>query len=168
MAQKKSLSRIYLTGFSGVGKSRLGKRLARKLGFSFLDLDVEIEKKSKMSIQEIFKTKGEKFFRKQETALLYKTFLQSSVVVALGGGTLLNKKNLIKIKSKGTLIYLKNKKKILLKNSKKLSNRPLTYKKTTVKINSLFLKRQNSYQKSDFVWDLSKKKNLDLRIEELF
>ena len=94
----------------GSGKSRIGKNLAEKLGLPFLDLDDQIEKKHGKRISEIFKEKGEIFFRKSETEVL-KDILEdkNSLVVALGGGTPCygNNLDLIKNDTQSKMIYLK-------------------------------------------------------------
>ena len=94
----------------GSGKSRIGKNLAEKLGLPFVDLDDQIEKKHGKRISEIFKEKGEIFFRKSETEVL-KDILEdkNSLVVALGGGTPCygNNLDLIKNDTQSKMIYLK-------------------------------------------------------------
>ena len=60
---------LVLTGMMGVGKSTVGRRLAKKLSFDFIDIDKVIEEKEKSSISEIFKTKGEIYFRKIESQI---------------------------------------------------------------------------------------------------
>ena len=82
----KTASRIYLIGFMGSGKSHIGPLLASKLGYDFFDLDVEIENKG-MCISEIFKQKGEEYFRKTERDVLLETANLTKTVIACGGGT---------------------------------------------------------------------------------
>ncbi len=79
--------RIYLIGFPGTGKTTLGRKLARALGYSFIDLDETIEEKAGMSIATIFAQAGEAAFRKKEWEALQKTAEEENVVVATGGGT---------------------------------------------------------------------------------
>lgn len=80
--------KIVLVGYMGSGKSTIGKLLAKELGHSFLDLDEVLEDRMESSISDIFKCKGELFFRKKEHQLL-KDFLSedSSFVLSTGGGT---------------------------------------------------------------------------------
>lgn len=80
------LERIVLTGFMGSGKSTVGAMLAERLGWTFLDLDSEIEARCGMSVPEIFTQKGEAHFRQQEAAALAAVLGRSPVVIALGGG----------------------------------------------------------------------------------
>lgn len=80
--------KIILVGYMGSGKSTIGKKLSLKINLPFFDLDKEIEKKYNQTIDEIFKTKGEIWFRKLEHQLLSE-YIQSdkSFILSLGGGT---------------------------------------------------------------------------------
>lgn len=78
---------IFLLGFMGSGKTKLGKRLSKLLKYSFIDLDQWIEEKEGRSISKIFKESGESYFRKAESAYLYSINNISATVVATGGGT---------------------------------------------------------------------------------
>ena len=80
------VDRIVLTGFMGSGKTSVGRVLAERLGWRFLDLDAEIERRDGRTVPEIFAASGEAHFRKQETAALAGLLGQRRVVVALGGG----------------------------------------------------------------------------------
>jgi shikimate kinase len=86
----KGIDRIVLTGFMGSGKTSVGSVLAERLGWRFLDLDAEIERRDGRSVPQIFAASGERggeaHFRKLETAALAALLGQRSVVVALGGG----------------------------------------------------------------------------------
>lgn len=79
---------ISLAGYMGCGKSHVSKLLSEKLSFKLVDLDKEITKKNKATISEIFKLKGEIFFRKEERLLL-ESILKSNenIILSLGGGT---------------------------------------------------------------------------------
>ena len=82
----KGIDRIVLTGFMGSGKTSVGSVLAERLGWRFLDLDAEIERRDGRSVPAVFAESGEAHFRKLETAALATLLGQRSVVVALGGG----------------------------------------------------------------------------------
>jgi shikimate kinase len=99
--------RIFLNGFMGCGKSTIGKKLANKLGYGFIDLDDYIEKKSKRTIPEIFRSSGEDFFRGLETYSLKELATLENVVVSTGGGTPCFNNNMDLINSSGISIYLK-------------------------------------------------------------
>ena len=97
---------IYLTGFMGTGKSVVGKVLGERLEKSFVDLDARIVKASGKSVAEIFAAKGEKGFRKLERAALEKTARKNGLVVALGGGALIDKRNRALVEKTGILVKL--------------------------------------------------------------
>ena len=116
---------IFLVGFMGAGKSRLGKRLAKRMDFSFLDADQEIEKENNSTINELFVEFGEKGFRTLETNWLKELNVENTVV-ALGGGTPCFNDNMRIIQTKGKTIYLELTPKMLvdrLQNAKAI--RPL-------------------------------------------
>lgn len=80
------LQRLVLTGFMGAGKSTIGRMLARRLGWEFLDLDLLVEARTGLSVPEIFATHGETHFRKLESQALAAVLGRQNVVIALGGG----------------------------------------------------------------------------------
>ena len=93
---------LVLTGMMGVGKSTIGKILAKKLSFNFVDIDKLIEKRERCSINVIFKIKGEDFFRKLENKITLEELKKQESVISLGGGAFLNKS--IRIRTKKTSI----------------------------------------------------------------
>ncbi len=118
--------RIFLIGFMGCGKSTIGKKLAKTLSCKFIDLDKYIERKTGESIQQIFKEKGEKYFRVLETESLMEICKSDNLVIATGGGTPCFFDNMQRILDKGICIYLKMEANNLAKRlSKEKSKRPL-------------------------------------------
>ncbi len=101
------VQRIYMTGFMGVGKSSVTPRVAKRLGFSSVDLDEEIVQHLGMSVPGIFEVLGEEVFRETEWDLLQKYARQPAIVVSLGGGALGNPHALNLCLETGLLIYLK-------------------------------------------------------------
>lgn len=99
--------RIYLLGFMGSGKTSLGRRLAKKLDFVFVDLDNEIERLAGRPVDEIFKLFGEDHFRQLEQNVLHKTANLKRAVIATGGGTPCFFDNITFINSHGTSVYLR-------------------------------------------------------------
>ncbi len=77
---------VFLIGYMGCGKSTVGRRLARTLGYDFVDMDSEIEREEGMSVADIFAQKGESYFRAKETEHLERYASGSRIVVATGGG----------------------------------------------------------------------------------
>ncbi len=86
---KKNLA---LTGMMGVGKTSIGKILSQKLSMKFIDIDQIIEKKLNTTISDIFKKKGEKFFRKYEEKITLNEVSKLNTVISLGGGAFINPK----------------------------------------------------------------------------
>jgi len=114
----------YLIGMMGSGKSTVGKLLAKKLETPFLDLDHYIEVKNNKSINDIFKEKGENYFRQLETNALSE-IKASEIVVACGGGIILNHENRKKIASNGKVVFLKASISSLIKRLFSNIDRPL-------------------------------------------
>ncbi len=97
---------IFLVGPMGAGKSTIGRHLAELLGKSFYDADEEIEKRTGASITWIFDIEGEPGFRKRESAVLEELTQHENVVVATGGGAILEEGNRALLKARGTVVYL--------------------------------------------------------------
>lgn len=119
------IERLYLTGFMTCGKSTIGPILANTMGWEFYDLDDVIEENEKMSVVDIFKTKGEDYFRKLETETLRNLSSEHRTVIALGGGTMANENNVKIMKESGKIIYLKVSPEMIYKRIKNKINRPL-------------------------------------------
>lgn len=100
--------KIVLLGYMASGKSAVGKVLALALNIKFIDLDEFIEAHEKLSITQIFETKGEIYFRKKEGEYLQELLdSNESFVLSLGGGTPCYGNNMIFIENKSTSFYLK-------------------------------------------------------------
>lgn len=117
---------IILIGFMGSGKSSVGHWMAENVNMSFLDTDNYIEEKENCSIQQIFKEKGEEYFRNLETKTL-KDLQQklSNTVISVGGGIPVKKENRELLKKLGTVVYLRASKETLIKRLKNDNTRPL-------------------------------------------
>ena len=135
----------------GVGKSTVGKKLAKKLKLKFIDIDQIIEKREKRTIKEIFENKGEGYFRRIEKKISLEELKKSNAVIALGGGAFMNSsirkesKNLsisfwLDLNLKSLLIRLKNVKKRPLLNQDRLEE----------SVNKIYSERKKIYNKSDF------------------
>jgi len=101
----KSSSNIFLIGPMGTGKSTVGRKLAKKSSQQFYDCDGEIENRTGASINLIFEIEGEEGFRKRETRLLDELTLMSNIVLATGGGAVLDKENRTRLSARGFVIY---------------------------------------------------------------
>lgn len=136
--------RIFLIGFMGSGKTTIGKQLASKLNYTFIDQDTEIEKKFGMSVSEIFSTHGEECFRNAEKEALHSMRDQNNVVISTGGGAPCFFDNMLLMNSLGTTIYLKADPKTLasrLRHSH--GTRPLILGKTDAELLSYISEKLN-------------------------
>ena len=134
----------------GVGKSTLGKIVAKKQGLNFIDTDKNIEKKCLMKISEIFKKKGEEYFRSQEEKEVLEVLKKNESVIALGGGAFINKKIREKILKDCLSIWLDVNLNTLNKRVKWNKNRPLLNKKKNRNtIDKLYSERKNIYKLAD-------------------
>ncbi len=97
---------VFLIGFMGCGKTTAGKKLAKKLSYTFLDLDKEIEKQEQTSIVKIFESKGEDYFRKLEHQFLKDFNLKKNTVVSCGGGTPCFFNNMEMMNNIGYTVYI--------------------------------------------------------------
>ena len=147
------LTRIFLVGFMGAGKSTVGAYLAKKLDWPFIDLDKEIEKSSGDSIHQIFKSRGEPFFRQLETEALKKVDRFPNCVVALGGGTFIEETNRYLIKQLGFSVFLNLPLETVLQRCPIDNNRPLFQNRSSIK--TLYFKRLPIYGKTDLEIDAS-------------
>lgn len=102
-----SSGRIYLVGMMGVGKTTLGKQLAKQLHYSFFDLDKAIELAEGKSIAQLFEQYGESYFREAEQKALHATEGKDHIVIATGGGTPCYYNNMEWMNEHGITIYLK-------------------------------------------------------------
>ena len=109
----------------GTGKSTVGIKLAKKSSQQFYDCDHEIENRTGASINLIFEIEGEEGFRKRETQLLDELTSMSNIVLATGGGAVLDKENRTRLSARGFVVYLKSDINQLLKRTSKDSKRPL-------------------------------------------
>ena len=108
-----------------VGKSAVGRNLARKLRRRFVDLDKMIETTEGMKIGEIFRQKGESYFRRAEKRTLAKVLLQSEQVIATGGGAVMDEENLLLLREKSFLVCLTASPEMLLLRAGDNRRRPL-------------------------------------------
>ena len=142
---------LILTGMMGVGKSTIGKKLAKKLKYNFTDLDKLIEIKEKLSINLIFKNKGEDYFREIERSIALQELKKKKSVIALGGGAYLDKSIRISAKKLSLSFWLDVNVDILIKRLSRTKKRPLLYKKNiSDTIKKIYLERKKTYNEADF------------------
>lgn len=117
--------RLFLVGPMGVGKTTIGKLLARELGLEFIDCDQEIERRCGADIPWIFDVEGEDGFRDRETSVLDDLTAQDGLLVATGGGAVLREENRSFLKGRGIVVYLDSDLDLLVKRTAKDKKRPL-------------------------------------------
>lgn len=121
-----NLKNIVLIGMTGVGKTTIGEALSRTSDRSFLDLDNEIERKTKMSIEEIFSLYGESYFRRLESDVVGQLYQDKNLIVSTGGGIVLDKGNIERLRATGIIVLLEGSIDYIINNIKRSKiNRPL-------------------------------------------
>ena len=162
--------KLVLIGFMGVGKTSVGKKLAKKLDFKFIDTDYEIEKLENKTISQIFEDYGEEYFRSLETKVLKNSLKEKNIIISTGGGIITNKENYEILKNEKNVIFLdasvetiishlynETNKRPLLKNSKNLSD----------KIESLLSIRYEKYKEVSDILIKVDNKNIDEVISQI-
>lgn len=132
---------IVLIGMPAVGKSTLGRMLAKELSMELIDTDTEIVKKEGRQISDIFANEGEKYFRDVESEIVKECSLKKGVIIATGGGAILREENVSVLKSFGKLILLNRPLESLIPTG----NRPLASDRD--KITKLYNERMPIYNK---------------------
>ena len=135
----------------GVGKSTVGKKLAKKLKLKFIDIDKIIEKKEKRTIKEIFEDKGEGYFRKIEKKISLEELKKSNSVIALGGGAFMNSSIRKEAENLSISFWLDLSLESLLIRLKNVKKRPLLNQDHLEEsVNKIYSERKKIYNKSDF------------------
>ncbi len=116
---------IYLVGPMGSGKTAVGRELARALALPFLDSDAEIERRTGVDVGYIFEREGESGFRRRERSMMGELTGRSGIVLATGGGVVLDERNRERLKSTGTVVYLQTGVDEQLKRTRRSTTRPL-------------------------------------------
>lgn len=116
---------IFLVGMMGAGKTSVGRLLAKRLDKVFHDSDQVIEERTGVKIPVIFEIEGEAGFRNRESAVIDELTALSDIVLATGGGAILSDSNRARLKSRGTVVYLRATVRDLLNRTRHDRNRPL-------------------------------------------
>ncbi len=116
---------FFLVGPMGAGKSTIGRQLARQLGLQFLDSDREIEERTGVDIPLIFELEGETGFRAREKAVIDELTARPGIVLATGGGAILDPENRRHLGTRGCVVYLHTSVDHQLKRTERDRNRPL-------------------------------------------
>ena len=145
---------IILTGFMGSGKTAVGKRLAKRLGYTSLDTDLLIEEKTGKSISDIFSKDGEDYFRDIETLILTELTGINDHVIATGGGIVTRKENIRRLRELGFIIWLKASPETIFKRVSTKTHRPLLKVDNPLEqIKRLMSQREQSYSEADLTID---------------
>ncbi len=171
----KQHSLIFLTGFSGSGKSTIGPLLANSLGYEFVDLDQVIEKDAGKTITRIFAENGEEYFRSQERRTLEGIIVKNDMVISLGGGVLENDQSYALIQKSGTMVYLKSPVRTLARRLGNKIDRPLlmgeqgkklSREEIEEKIATILAKRETRYETAEITVETDIKR-IGSTVEEL-
>ncbi len=158
---------IILTGFMGVGKTSIGTRLARDLGYTFVDTDELIEADQKTTITEIFAQKGEPYFRDVETRIIRTVLENGNQVVSTGGGAVIRDENREVFKKAGLVVCLTARPEVIYERIKHETHRPLLkVLDPMARIRDLLESRATFYGQADLIIDTSEK-SVDEAVREI-
>ncbi len=147
---------IILTGFMGTGKSAVGTLLAQRLQREFFDTDTLIEQASGQTIASVFAEKGEAYFRELEKQVIRQVCQKQEVVIATGGGAIVNVDNATCLKESGTVICLTASPETIVQRVQGNKDRPLLQgEEPLTKIRSLLTTRAEAYARADVTIDTS-------------
>ena len=134
----------------GVGKSTIGRLVAKKLKVKFIDVDKIIEKKEKKSIRRIFDDHGERYFRDIEEKITLKIIRNKIAVIALGGGAFMNNQIRKRVLKSCLSVWLKVKLEKLIKRYRKNDRRPLLNKKKDTDVKKIYYSRKRIYSLANY------------------
>ncbi len=150
---------ITLTGFMGTGKTAVGKRLAKRLGWRFVDVDSVIVASAKESVAKIFAEHGEAVFRRLEKRAIRRIAKGHQQVIATGGGAFVNPENQRLLRAVGPVICLTASPRVIVQRARPtLLSRPLLAKAASPlqRIQQLLAQRASAYAKADLTLDTSR------------
>ena len=149
----KSKENLVFLGMMGSGKSSIGLIISKKLGIDFIDIDQEIEKKLGMKISNIFKKKGEKYFRDMEEVTTLNSVKKNNIVIALGGRAFLNNKIKNEIIENHISFWLSWNTKTLIDRIRLSQKRPIAFSSSKNELIKLIKKRSIIYSKAMYKID---------------
>ena len=146
------MKNIVLTGFMGTGKTAVGKELARLLDIPLIDIDTEIEQAERMTINDIFKQRGESGFREIETAMIKKISQRENSIISTGGGAVLKDENMETLRKSGIILCLMASPGTILQRVGNNNERPLLQGENPFQnIKELLHVRKPFYAKADII-----------------
>jgi len=168
--EKREIPNIVLTGMRGSGKSTIGKIIAKKLRYRFVDTDDKIEKQEKMTINEIVKNKSWFHFRKKEKYVVRSVAKKKDVVISTGGGVILDKENVKALKKCGKIVFLKYDLDVLEARLEKSHERPALTKHKSLKdeLEEVWSKRKDKYlDTADHIYEAKKDLSKAQKVEQI-
>ena len=148
---------IIFVGFMGTGKSLVARRLAKRLGRRFVDTDAWIEHEANMPIAQLFATEGEAAFRQRERQAIAWACQEKEMVVATGGGAIVDRENARTMKASGPVICLTARPEVILQRVQGDATRPLLQGPNPLeKIQQLLADRAEAYARADITIDTSR------------
>lgn len=148
------MKNIVLAGFMGTGKTEVGKELSNILGWKLIDVDDEIVKAKRITINDIFSQLGEPAFRDIETEMIRKISGNKNVIISTGGGAVLRQENMDILREKGVIVCLTATPETILKRTNNNDERPLLKVEDPLrKIKELLDFRKPFYKKADIMID---------------
>ncbi|NIS59176.1 MAG: AAA family ATPase [Proteobacteria bacterium] len=138
---------VVLIGFMGVGKTSVGKKCAERLKWSLFDTDTLIEEACSMTVPEIFAQHGEAWFREMEKTIVERVTKRQECVIATGGGVVLDRENVDRLRQNGLLIHLTMSPEVIFHRIGRHSERPLLQTENPrLTLESLFRSRERLYR----------------------
>jgi len=142
---------IILIGFMGTGKTTVGRRLADRTGWSFVDVDEYIVETEQRPISDMFARDGEERFRAIETAALQTLLAGEGKIVSTGGGAVLREENRRLMKQRGLVVALKASKQTIMARLRHDRSRPLLAGNLEERVNKLLAERATAYDFADLI-----------------
>ena len=153
---------LVFLGMMGSGKSSIGNLVSRKLNLKFIDVDSLIVKNTGISISEIFKKKGENYFRNLEEKITLKCLKKIKNVISLGGGGFINSKIRKEILTNHLSFWLNWDESILIRRIKDSKKRPLVFKSTDQEIRAIIKDRSKIYTNAQFKINCNKLSKIEI------
>jgi len=147
--------RVVLVGFMGAGKTTVAPRLAALLGWDHLDMDPEIERRTGLTVAEIFRQRGEPAFRQEEKALAAELVERDRLVVAAGGGAFAQPETRALLRQNATVAWLRCDLDTVMARIPRDGSRPLAGTRETIA--ALFAAREPSYRRADWTFDAARR-----------
>lgn len=148
-------SNIVLIGFMGAGKSSVGKLLADKLGWTFIDTDLRIEKQQQQKILSMFQEHGEAYFRQLESQAIEEVLNGQEQIIATGGGAVLAEHNRQLMLAGGYVVALKAEPEVIVRRVRSDQSRPLLQGDLEEKVHNIMEQRKHAYDFAHTVIDTS-------------